>query len=80
MPNINTQTTINTAAPQTYLNKTFYDRNLLRNAETVFVHQQFGQKRGIPAHNGKLVEFRKWTLFNVDTAALELTEGVTPDA
>lgn len=80
MPNINTQTTINTAAPTTYLNKTFYDRNLLKNAQTVFVHQQFAQKRGIPAHNGKLVEFRKWTLFNVDTAALELTEGVTPDA
>jgi len=80
MPNINTQTTVNTAAPNTYLNKTFYDRNLLRNAETVFVHQQFGQKRGIPANNGKQVEFRKWTLFDVNTAALELTEGVTPDA
>ena len=80
MPNINTQTTINTAAPNTYLNKTFYDRNLLKNAQTVFVHQQFGQKRGIPANNGKTVEFRKWSLFDVNTAALVLTEGVTPDA
>ena len=71
-----TNTTISTAST-TYLNKTYYDRNLLENAKTKLVHAQYGQKRNIPLNSGKTVEFRRWTLFDpADVVAL--TEGVTP--
>lgn len=73
-----TQTTINTVAPQTYLNKTYYDRNLLENAKTKFIHAQFAQKRSIPKNNGKSVEFRRWTNFDPALIIPGLTEGVTP--
>lgn len=72
-----TNTTISTASP-TYLNKTYYDRNLLENAKTKLVHAQYGQKRNIPLNSGKTVEFRRWTLFDPATV-VALTEGVTPD-
>ena len=75
-----TQTTINTAAPATYLNKTFYDRKLLERTKDQLVFGQFGQKRPIPKNNGKRVEFRKYQLFNIDSETTKLTEGVTPDA
>ena len=73
-----TQTTINTVAPQTYLNKTYYDRNLLENAKTKFVHAEYGQKRNIPKNHGKTVEFRRWTAFDPKAVIGGLTEGVTP--
>jgi len=73
-----TQTTINTASPNTYLLKTFYDRKMLEWAKTQFVYANYGQKRSIPRNSGKTVEFRRWKLFDVNTATLELTEGVTP--
>jgi N4-gp56 family major capsid protein len=73
-----TQTTINTAAPQTYLNKVFYDRKLLEIAKTKFVYANFGQKRPIPKNNGKTAEFRKFNLFTPDLVTNKLTEGVTP--
>ena len=72
-----TNTTISTAAT-TYLNKTYYDRNLLENAKTKFVHANYGQKRHIPKNNGKTVEFRRWTLFDPKLVTPGLTEGVTP--
>ena len=72
-----TNTTISTAAT-TYLNKTYYDRNLLENAKTKFIHAQYGQKRHIPRNNGKTVEFRRWTLFDPKLVTPGLTEGVTP--
>ncbi|MBQ5587131.1 MAG: N4-gp56 family major capsid protein [Selenomonadales bacterium] len=79
-------TTVSTQGT-TYLNKTFYDRNLLENAKTQLVHAQFGQKRSIPKGSGKKVEFRKWTEFdpllalnpNGDGVYMGLTEGVTPE-
>lgn len=74
------QTTINTASPTTYLNKTWYDKTLLENAKAQIVYAQFGQKRSIPRNNGKRVEFRKWTLFEPDAETQQLTEGVTPNA
>ena len=77
--NYNTQTTGNTAAPQTYLNKTYYDKNLLVNAKTQLKHAQFGQKRSIPNGAGDNVEFRRWTLFDPKKVMPGLTEGVTPD-
>ena len=78
----NTQTTIYTAggSPQrTYLNKEFYDKNLLEMAKTKFVHAQYGQKRNIPKGQGKKVEFRRWVPFAISQNYNELTEGVTPD-
>lgn len=57
--------------------KTFYDRDLIRNAKPVLVHNQFGQKRNIPKNGGKSIEFRKFSPLPKATTAL--TEGVTPD-
>lgn len=71
-------TTINTQTG-TALNKTFYDRKLLETAKTRLVFAKFGQKRSIPRHNGKRVEFRKYDLFTPDVNTLTLTEGVTPN-
>ena len=57
--------------------KTFYDKDLLRNAKPVLVHNQFGQKRNIPKNGGKTIEFRKFS--PLAKAMTALTEGVTPD-
>ena len=80
MPNMNVQTTVNTAAPTAYFNKTYYDKKLLETAKTQFVHANFGQKRNIPKGNGKTVEFRKYNLFTPSAQSNKLDEGVTPDA
>ena len=70
-------TTLNTAS-HAYFNKQFYDKKLLETAKTRLVHARFGQKRSIPRHGGKRVEFRKYELFTPDVDALTLVEGVTP--
>ena len=57
--------------------KIFYDKVLIKMAEPELVHDQFAQKRPIPAGNGKKIEFRKFDSLPRVTAAL--TEGVTPD-
>lgn len=57
--------------------KTFYDKNIIRNAQPLLVHDQFGQKRNIPDNSGKKIEFRKLNPFS--KATTPLTEGVTPD-
>lgn len=57
--------------------KTFYDMNLIDEASPNLVHDQFGQKRPIPANGGKTIEFRKFSPLPKATAPL--TEGVTPD-
>lgn len=57
--------------------KTFYDRNLLENAEPELVHDQWAQTRDIPKHGGKKIEFRKFS--QLPKALTPLTEGVTPD-
>ncbi len=57
--------------------KTFYDTELIRNAEPLLVHDRFGQKRSIPKNGGKTIEFRKLNPF--PKASVPLTEGVTPD-
>ena len=74
------QTTLNTVAPTTYLNKTYYDRTMLEWAKAQLVYAQFGQKRPIPRNSGKTVEFRRWTLFTPDKTTQALTEGVTPSS
>ena len=71
-------TTLNTAN-SAYFNKQFYDKKLLETAKTRLVHASFGQKRSIPRHGGKRVEFRKYDLFTPDVDTLKLIEGVTPD-
>ena len=71
-------TTVGTA-DNNYFNKQFYDKKLLETAKARLVHANFGQKRGIPRHNGKSVEFRRYELFSPDVSALTLQEGVTPD-
>ena len=74
------QTTTSTVAPNTYLNKTWYDRTLLENAKANIVYANFGQKRPIPRNSGKTVEFRRWTLFTPNKTTQALTEGVTPSS
>ena len=57
--------------------KTFYDMTLIDEAQANLVHDQFGQKRPIPAGGGKTIEFRKFA--PLAKATTPLTEGVTPD-
>ena len=57
--------------------KTFYSSYLIDLAEPKLVHDQFGQKRPIPANGGKTIEFRKYSA--LPKALTPLTEGVTPD-
>jgi N4-gp56 family major capsid protein len=57
--------------------KTFYDMTLIDEASANLVHDQFGQKRPIPANGGKRIEFRKFSPLPKATTPIE--EGVTPD-
>lgn len=57
--------------------KTYYDKELLDEAEPELVHDQFGQERNIPKNGGKTIEFRKFS--SLPKATTPLTEGVTPD-
>ena len=57
--------------------KTFYDMALIDEAGAQLVHDQFGQKRPIPANGGKTIEFRKFS--PLPKATTPLTEGVTPE-
>ena len=57
--------------------KTFYDMTLIDEASAQLVHDQFGQKRPIPANGGKTIEFRKFA--SLAKATTPITEGVTPD-
>jgi N4-gp56 family major capsid protein len=57
--------------------KTFYDMTLIDEASPNLVHDQFGQKRPIPANGGKKIEFRKFA--SLPKATTPLTEGVTPN-
>lgn len=56
--------------------KTYYAKELVRLAEPELVHDQFGQKKPIPANGGKNIEFRKFD--SLPKATTPLTEGVTP--
>ena len=56
--------------------KTYYDMNLIDYAQAALVHDQFGQKRPIPAGKGKTIEFRSFS--PLAKALTALTEGVTP--
>lgn len=58
--------------------KTYYDDYLIDCSLPKLVHDQFGQKRPIPAGRGKTIEFRKVSPLPVSTDPL--TEGVTPES
>ena len=77
---LNTNTTTQTGEGQEILStemKTYYDKNIIRNAEPFLVHDQFAQKRQIPKNSGKKIEFRKLNPF--PKALTPLSEGVTPN-
>lgn len=54
----------------------YYERTLLENTKPEMVHSRDAQKRTLPAHNGKRVQFRKFSPFAAVTKPL--AEGVTP--
>ena len=56
--------------------KTFYDRVLLERTFPVLLHDKFAQRKSIPSHSGKTVEYRKFSA--LPTATPPLTEGVPP--
>lgn len=56
--------------------KTYYEKELLKNAYPDLVHDQFGEKKIIPAGFNGTIEFRKFDKFGKITTAL--LEGVTP--
>lgn len=57
--------------------KTFYSKDLIKNAKPNLIHDQAAQKVNIPQGSGKVIEFRKFSKLPKVTAAL--TDGVTPD-
>lgn len=65
-----------TSSGLTAENKVYYEKYLIDNAKPNLVHAQFGQKRSVPKHGGKTVEFRKYSAFD---KADKLQEGITPD-
>lgn len=54
--------------------KTFYDKVLLTRTVPKLVHTKFGQRKRIPAHGGRIIEFRKFS--GLAVATTPLTEGV----
>ncbi len=73
--NPNTQTTTSEGLSKGM--HTYYEDRLIDNAEPYLVHDQFGDKYPVPKHEGKTIEFRKYS--PLSKALTALTEGVTPD-
>lgn len=69
--NIATTATIPTAMQE------YYDRKLLLRAKPKLVFYNWGKKKVVPVHSGKVAHFRRWTNFAPITTPL--TEGVVPD-
>lgn len=59
--------------------KTFYSKALIELASPNLIHDQFAQKRDIPANGGKTVEFRKFLPLSTDIEDVILFENVIPD-
>ena len=68
---------VTTAKELTPEMQTYYADYLIDLAEPELVHDQFGQKRDIPANGGKIIQFRQFDPLPELTEPL--TEGVTPD-
>ena len=75
--NKTTDTTAGTGNDLSPEMKTYYSDYLIDLAEPHLVHDQFGQKKPIPANGGKTIEFRKYD--SLPKATTALTEGVTPN-
>lgn len=58
--------------------KEFYDKTLIETAGPELIHDQWAQKRNIPANGGKVIEFRRYASY--PKALTPLQEGVTPDS
>ena len=56
--------------------KTYYDRRLIARALPTLLFSKFAQRRSIPKHGGKTIEFRKFASLGVSKTAL--TEGTPP--
>lgn len=56
--------------------KTYYDRRLIERTLPTLLFAKFGQKRRIPRHGGKTIEFRRFATLGV--AKTPLAEGVPP--
>ncbi len=54
----------------------FYNKNLIKEFKPQLVHSQFAQKRPLPKHGGKTVDFRKFE--SLPPIKTPLEEGVTP--
>ncbi|MBR6568844.1 MAG: N4-gp56 family major capsid protein, partial [Clostridia bacterium] len=54
----------------------YYERTLVENARPEMVHGRDAQKRTLPEHNGKHVQFRRMIPYEACTEPLK--EGVTP--
>ena len=65
-----------TAGGMTPTLKTFYDTELLENHREKLIFAQLGQQQALPAHRGKVIEWRKLNTLPLCDA---LTEGVIPD-
>lgn len=59
--------------------KTFYEKTLIELASPNLIHDQFAQKKNIPANSGKSIEFRKFESLTTDLDALVLYENIIPD-
>ena len=55
----------------------FYEKTLLKNAKPDMVHGRDAQKRSLPEHNGKHVQFRRMVPYEASIEPLK--EGITPD-
>lgn len=76
-PNTNVSTQTGAGQDLSPEMKTYYDKNLIKYAKPMLVHNQFGQKKPIPKKGGKVVEFRRRD--PLPKALTPLTEGVTPN-
>lgn len=54
----------------------YYDRVALAKALPLLTFRKFGQKRGIPKNNGKIIRFTRWGRLPVATTPIN--EGITP--
>lgn len=59
--------------------KTFYEKTLIELASPNLIHDQFAQKKNIPANSGKSIEFRKFESLTTDLEAVVLYENIIPD-
>ena len=75
MPNYNTNYTYSPGVAPSLIE--YYERTLLENMRPAMVHYLDAQKRTLPEHNGKTVQFRKFNPFPAQTTPL--SEGVVPD-